>query len=305
MYFTPIKLIEIIDILSIEIEQVYGCYSEDNYVDNLSSMENVSATSLDWVNSDKLNKQEIAEKSKAKIIIADIYVKYSEELSKGNKILICVKNSKIALSIISDKLILKHKKIGIHSSASIHPSAIIGSNVYIGENVVIGNCVIGDNTRIYPNVVIYDNTEIGKNTVIHSGAIIRADGLGCVRKDNGELVQFPQLGKVIIGDNVYLGANMQIASGALSDTIIGDGCKINALCFIGSNCCLGKNVWITGASMLAGSVFVGDNVTIYSRVIVREHVKIGKGAVIGMGSVVTKNVPEKETWFGSPAKRKD
>ena len=116
-------------------------------------------------------------------------------------------------------------------------------------------------------------------------------------------MKFPHFGGVIIGNNVEIGANCQIAKGALSDTIIGDGCKINGLCFIAHNCILGKNVWITGDTMLAGSVKIEDDVTIFSKVMVREQVRIGKSAIVGMGSVVTKNIPANEIWLGVPAKK--
>ena len=119
--------------------------------------------------------------------------------------------------------------------------------------------------------------------------------------NDGKLEEFPQIGGVIIGNNCYIGGNTHIASGSLSDTIIGDGCKINGMCFIGSNDVLHENVWITGSTMLAGSVEVGDNTTIFSNVVVRDWCKIGKECTIGMGSVVTKTIPDNETWFGSPA----
>ena len=119
------------------------------------------------------------------------------------------------------------------------------------------------------------------------------------------LIEFPQIGGVIIGDNCYIGGNTHIASGSLSDTVIKNGCKINGLCFVGSNDILHENVWITGSTMLAGSVVVGKNTTIFSRVIVRDWCKIGEKVVVGMGSVVTKNIPDGETWFGSPARKAD
>ena len=179
----------------------------------------------------------------------------------------------------------------------------IAKSVYIASNCSIGDCTIEEGTCIYPNVTIYDGVSIGKNVIIQAGAVIGTDGLGCERKENGELIKFAHLGKVIIEDNVEIGANCQIARGALSDTIIGKGTKINGLSFIAHNCVIGNNVLITGSSMLAGSVNVEDNVTIYSKVIVREQRKIGKGSIIGMGSVVTKNVPAGEIWIGNPAKK--
>ncbi len=299
-----VKVSAIIEFLGSDLLGIKGKFDENMYVDNLADMEHVDEYTLDWINPDRKNKQEVVESSKATVSLVDEYITYSDILAKKSAVLLIVPDPKICLAKIGRHFFTDRIKSTIHPTAIINEKASIGHNVSIGAYTVIGNCKIGDNTKIYPNVVIYDNAEIGKNTVIHSGVIIRADGLGCIRKEDGELIEFPQLGKVIVGDNVYLGANMQVASGALSDTIIGDGCKINALSFIGCNCHLGKNVWITGSTMLSGSVIVEDNVTIYSRVIIREHIKIGKGAIIGMGSVVTRNIPAGETWWGSPAKRK-
>ena len=192
---------------------------------------------------------------------------------------------------------------GIHHTAVIHPEAVIGKDVFIGANVTIGRCIIGDNCRIYPNVVVYDRTIIGNNVSIHAGAVICSDGLGCQRLPDGRLFEFPQMGGVVIEDDVYIGANTQITSGSLSDTIIGKGSKINALSFIGSNCKLGENIWITGSTMLAGSVIIGKNTNIFSRVIIRDQCQIGEAVTIGMGSVVTKNIPNNEIWIGNPAKK--
>ena len=152
-----------------------------------------------------------------------------------------------------------------------------------------------------PNVVIYDDVTIGDNCIIQAGCVIGTDGLGCMRDSMGRLTKFPHLSGVVIGNDVEIGANCQIAKGTFSDTVIENGCKINGLCFIAHNCHLEENVWITGDTMLCGSTYVKKNATIYSNVIIREQRNIGEFATIGMGAVVTKNVPDGETWIGSPA----
>ena len=222
-----------------------------------------------------------------------------------NKIFLVVDNPKRSLIKILNKFFINHPEAGIDSSSYIHPEAVIGENVYIGPNCFIGKCIIGDGNIIHSGVNIYDRTTIGNDNVIHSGAVICVDGLGCIRMPNGKLEEFPQIGGVIIGNNCYIGGNTHIASGSLSDTIIENGCKINGMSFIGSNDILHENVWITGSTMLAGSVEVGSDTTIFSRVVIRDWCKIGKKVTIGMGSVVTKNIPDGETWYGSPAKKID
>ena len=295
---------EIVAFLGSEVLKVTGDY-QSRTIDNITDAARVSDTSLDWVNPSREDRQSIAESSKAKVLLVDQTVEMTELMKKDGKILIYVNNPKTTLMKISRRFFVSKPSPGVDPSAFIHPNAKIGKNNYIGPNCYIGECVIGDNNIIHSNVCIYDRTTIGDNNVIHSGALICVDGLGCERDEEGLLDEFPQLGGVIIGSNCYIGGNTHIASGSLADTIIENGCKINGMCFIGSNDHLHENVWITGSTMLTGTVEVGKNTTIFSRVVAREWIKIGERVTIGMGSVVTKNVPDGETWFGSPAKKRE
>jgi UDP-3-O-[3-hydroxymyristoyl] glucosamine N-acyltransferase len=297
-----ITLKEIVEFLEDNIIEIKGKI-EDLTISNIKATGEVDKDSLDWINPTKLNKQEIAEKSKAKVILCDSSIQVSKNIALQEKVLIYVKNPKMMLAIIADYFFIDKPLPGIHITASINPESVISESVYIGSNCSIGKCIIGEGTRIYPNVTIYDGTCIGNSVIIQAGAVIGTDGLGCERQEDGTLVKFSHLGGIVIGNNVEIGANCQIARGALSDTIIGDGSKINGLCFIAHNCIIKKNVLITGNTMLAGSVTVEDNVTIYSNVIIREQRTIGSGSTIGMGSVVTKDVPAHETWLGNPAKK--
>jgi len=296
-----VLLTDIIHFLGNEILNVHG-NPEGIEIHYLNDPQRVDKFTLDWINPIMPDKQKMAVESKASAIIVDPGIKYDEQIKMHQKVLIIVENPKHVIAKIGNNFFVEKLRPGIHPTAIVHPEAIIGEGVYIGANVVIKKSTIGDNTFIYDNVVVYDQCVIGNNVSIHSGAVVGVDGLGCIRLKSGELYEFPQLGGVIIDDNVYIGANTQIACGALSNTIIGKGSKINGLCFIGSNCILGKNIWITGSSMIAGSVTIGNSTTIYSKVVLREHIKVGSNVIIGMGSVVTKSIPNNETWFGNPAK---
>ena len=295
---------DILEILKDDVKAIYGD-TKGLWIDNITNVERINEQSLDWINPAKTNKQEIAESSKARTLMVDSDVKYTDTIKNHGKVLIIVDNPKIILMKVIKHFFKDSFAPGIHPTAYIHPDAELGENVYIGPHCYIGKCKIGDNNVIHSSVNIYDRSVIGNNNVIHSGALICVDGLGCVRQPNGTLEEFPQIGGVVIGDNCYIGGNTHIASGSLSDTIIEDGCKINGMCFIGSNDILHRNVWITGSTMLAGSVEVGANTTIFSRVVVRDWCKIGERVTIGMGSVVTKNVPDGEIWLGSPAHKKE
>ena len=300
MVIKKITISYIVEFLGDDVKTSLG-NTDGLWIDNITNVDRVNERSLDWINPAKANKQEMAESSKAKVLLVDEEVNYSESIKEQGKVLLVVDNPKLILMKIIKRFFSESFTPGIHPSAYIHPEAEIGKNVYIGPNCYIGKCKIGDNNVIHSGVNIYDRSIIGNDNVIHSGALICVDGLGCVRQTNGTLEEFPQIGGVVIGDNCYIGGNTHIASGSLSDTVIEDGCKINGMCFIGSNDILHKNVWITGSTMLAGSVEVGMNTTIFSRVVVRDWCKIGEECTIGMGSIITKNVPDGETWFGSPA----
>ena len=297
-----VKVKDIVNYLGEEAIRVNGNY-DCIEIDNIADVARVTSTSLDWVNPFKEDRQRLAENSRSRVLLVDETIVKTVEMENEGKVLIYVHNPKTALMKIARHFFAEKPKPEIDPTAFIHPHAQIGKNNYIGPNCYIGDCVIGDNNIIHANVCIYDRTIIGDNNEVHSGAIICVDGLGCERTPEGELIEFPQLGGVIIGNNCYIGGNTHIASGSLSDTIIENGCKINGMCFIGSNDHLHENVWITGSTMLAGTVEVGRNTTIFSRVVAREWIKIGEEVTIGMGSVVTKNVPDGETWFGSPAKK--
>lgn len=301
---TRIDLEDIISFLDNRLLSVKGKV-EDVYVDNVSDAEHVTATTLDWINRSKQNKQAIAEDSKAKVIITDPSIEYTETIAEQGKVIIMVDNPRKEIAMVIDHFFLERPVPGVHPSATISHEAVIEEGTFIAAGCVIGKAKIGKACIINSNVVIYDNCELGDNCIIQAGTVIGTDGLGCMREEDGTLVKFPHLGGVKIGNNVEIGANCQIAKGVLSDTIIGNGCKINGLCFIAHNCVLEENVWITGDTMLCGTVHVGRNATIFSNVIVRDQRMIGAGATIGMGAVVTKNVPDGETWLGNPAKKLD
>lgn len=301
MIYKKVNVKEVISVFHDDVISVHGLVHENMYVDNIPDATNVNDTSLDWVNSSKENKQTIAEKSIAKVLVVDETVKYSEYMEQQGKVLLVVHSPRRIMARIATHFFVGKQKPGIHPSASVDSEAHVDPSAFIGAGCVVGNAVVGSGTVIMPNVVLYDNVVIGSNCLIQAGAVIGTDGLGCVRDEDGRLTKFPHLGGVRIGNDVEIGANCQIAKGAFSDTIIENGCKINGLCFIAHNCHLEENVWITGDTMLCGSVHVKKNATIYSNVIIREQRIIGERATIGMGTVVTKNVPAHETWVGNPA----
>lgn len=186
--------------------------------------------------------------------------------------------------------------VKVPETASIGPNASIGSDVVLGEGVVIhAGCVLGEGVRIgdgsvlYPNVSIYAGCEIGCNAILHSGVVIGADGFGFA-PDKGQWVKIPQIGRVIIGDDVEIGASTTVDRGALDNTIIGDGCKIDNQIQIGHNCVIGKHCVIAACAAIAGSVTLQDNVIVGGAAMIAGHVTIASGVVISGGSLVMKNI---------------
>jgi UDP-3-O-[3-hydroxymyristoyl] glucosamine N-acyltransferase len=294
---------DIVDYLGEQVQQIYGDDNNGLIIDNLSDIEHVNETSLDWINPSRLDKQTIAECSKAKVLLVDSSIVYSEKMKLGGKVLVVVLNPKIALAKIGNYFFVDDIEPSIHPTAIIHQDAIIGRNVNIGAYTVIGKCFIGDNTWVDSNVRIDDDTFLGNNCIIKSGVVLGSAGFGFEKDENGNLFRFPQIGKLKIGCYVEIGANTCIDRGALSDTIVDDYTKINNLCHIAHNNKIGKNVIITAHVNISGSNVIEDNVWIAPNSSIRGWVHIGKGATIGMGAVVTKDVPAGEIWVGNPAKK--
>lgn len=295
-----VEVKDLLDFLGKDIIAVYG--SINCSIDNLADAIRVNSTTLDWINPSKLNKQAIVEQSLAKVILVDETIEYSDDIQKKGKTLIVVKNPKVALAKVGIEFFIDKVKHIIHPTAVIDSEAQIGNNVSIGAYTVIGKCRIGDNVVIDSNVKIYDGVTLGNNCIVKSGAVLGGEGFGFERDENGNLFRFPQLGALIIGNNVEIGSNTCIDRGALSDTVIGDYTKINNLCHIAHNNIIGKNVVITGCVNISGSNVIEDNVWIAPNASVRGWVRIEKGATVGMGAVVVKNIPSNETWVGNPAK---
>lgn len=242
-----------------------------------------------------------------------------------NRALIKVKNADLAMAKILELFDpgLPSFDFDIHPNASVHESAIVGEGCKIGPGCYVGkNVILEDNVTLYPNVTIMDETKIGRGSIIWPGCVIRercivgafcifhngvsigADGFGYRLSEGGAgLTKIPQIGNVVIGNDVEIGANSCVDRGKFSSTIIGDGCKIDNLVQIGHNCILGRSCIMAGNSGLAGSVTLGDGVVIGGSASIKDHVTINSGATVGAGSGVVGDVPAGETVLGYPARK--
>ena len=190
----------------------------------------------------------------------------------------------------------------IPASSSVGGLTVIGDNVVIGENVVIGSrCVIendvtiADNTRLEPGVVIKHHCEIGPNCHIFSGAVIGSDGFGYA-EEAGRWIKIPQVGRVILQANVDVGANTTIDRGALDDTIIEEGVKLDNLIQIGHNCVIGAHTVIAGCVGIAGSARIGRHCKIGGAAMVLGHLEIADNVTISPGSMITRSLSNADTY---------
>jgi UDP-3-O-[3-hydroxymyristoyl] glucosamine N-acyltransferase len=193
---------------------------------------------------------------------------------------------------------------GVHRTAVVSPSARIGYNVSIGPHCSIGDDVeIGEGSVVHANVTVYPDTTIGVRAVIHSGTVIGADGFGFVYRDC-KFVNFPQIGRVVIGDDVEIGANCCIDRGALGATTIGDGTKLDNMVHVAHNCRIGRHVLIAAQTGLAGGVEIEDYAVIGGQVGIGDKARIESRAVVGSGAGVltSKVLRGGQTYWGTPAR---
>ena len=201
-----------------------------------------------------------------------------------------------------------HPFAQVHESASVDADAEIGAFVVVGEHATIGKGArigahsvlgrgvgVGEGTRLHPRVTVYDGCSIGARCILHSGAVIGADGFGMAR-DGGEWVKIPQVGAVRIGDDVEVGANTTIDRGALDDTVIGDGVKLDNQIQVGHNCVIGAHTVIAGCTGISGSVRIGRDCMIGGAVGIVGHIEIGDGVTISGFTFVTKSILKPGTY---------
>jgi len=255
-----------------------------------------------------------AEASAATAIICDL------KAASDKKILIRVANPRLAfakaLAIFFPEPQFAagiHPSAVIAKSAQVDPSAHIGPHCTIGERVKIGakvvlqagdfigdDSVLGDETNLFPNVTIYSRTQIGQRVRIHAGVVIGADGFGYVF-DAGVHRKVPQIGNVVIGDHVEIGANTTIDRAALGSTVIGKGTKIDNLVQVGHNVEIGEHCIFCAQVGISGSTKIGNYTVLAGQVGLAGHLKIGNQVTIGSKSGVMHNIPDGEQWLGIPA----
>jgi UDP-3-O-[3-hydroxymyristoyl] glucosamine N-acyltransferase len=252
---------------------------------------------------------------------AAIIVKPGFDKSRKDITYIEVENPNVAFQ----KIVMKYfnpelELIGIDNTAFIHPTVKLGKDTAVGKNVVISagckigsnvkifhNTVIGENveigndTLLYPNITIRENCKVGNRVIIHSGTVIGSDGFGYTPDEKGVYHKIPQIGNVVIEDDVEIGSNVSVDRAALGSTTIMQGAKVDNLVQIAHNVTIGRNTVISAQTGVSGSTKVGNNSILAGQVGLVGHIEIGDKVIVGAQSGVSKSLPKPGTYSGSPA----
>ncbi len=272
-------------------------------IENVASLESAGSRDISFYTGGK-HKAALANTQANAVILSDKHV----SLITTN--LIVVDNPLLAFAQIAKKLNPVKPKSGVHPDASVDPNANIDASAYVGAQSVIAagvqvkagvvieaacviehDCIIGENSTLHANVTLCHGTIIGKNAIIYSGAVIGGDGFG-MANDKGRWIKIPQLGIVEIGDDVEIGANTTIDRGALDNTVIGKGVKLDNLIQIAHNVKIGDHTAIAGCVGIAGSVVIGNYCTIAGGVGITDQVQIADNVHITATSLVTQSISQ-------------
>lgn len=285
-------------------------------VSTVSSIDGGKAGSLAYLTNPKY--EQYIYTTEASIVLVDNTFEPKQELSTT---LIKVANvGECVLSLLEMYNASRPRKRGVSKLASISEEATIGEECYVGDFTVVERgvkigancqiypqCYIGDNvtigegTKIYAGVKIYEGCVIGRNCILHSGVVIGADGFGFAPREDGSFAKIPQLGNVVIEDDVELGANTCIDRAKTDSTIIRRGVKLDNLIQIGHNVEVGNDTVMSAQVGIAGTSKVGSNCFVAGQVGVADHLTIGNRVQIGSKSGIDKSVPDGEIRFGYPA----
>jgi UDP-3-O-[3-hydroxymyristoyl] glucosamine N-acyltransferase len=257
-----------------------------------------------------------AEQSAAAAVIVD------GPFTSSHKVLIRVPSARIAFAKVLPLFFPEPAfPAGVHPSAVISASAVVDPTAHVGpfcvlsEGVRIGarsvlqggnfigsHSVLGEEVRLFPNVTLYPSSELGNRVRIHSGTVVGSDGFGYVQ-DAGVHRKVPQIGSVMIRDDVEIGANVTIDRGALGPTVIGRGTKIDNLVQIAHNVTIGEHCLVVSQTGIAGSSKLGNYVVLAGQVGIAGHLKIGNHVSVAAQSGVMRSIPDGEKWLWSPAQR--
>ena len=292
---------------------------EGTRIERIANLDDADEGEIAYVENEKL--LSAAVESKASCLI----VREGFEEKLPDRTLIVVKNAKFAFSLIGAAL---HPPVrrepAIHPTAVVAETADVALTAYVGPHVTIGdyahvgaytrleagvvlgaNVTVGAECVLHPNVVLYDGVSVGNSVILHAGVCLGADGFGYVRHDHG-YQKFPQIGTVVIEDEVEIGAHTCIDRAALGRTRIGRGTKLDNMVHVGHNCDIGEHVVIAAQTGISGSVVIEDDAVIGGQVGFGDHTRVQKGAIIGSkAGILPGKIVRPGVWWGIPVQPLD
>jgi UDP-3-O-[3-hydroxymyristoyl] glucosamine N-acyltransferase len=297
-----VPVARILDILGASVSTVVG--SKDALVHAVCPMKGSIPGSLTFCRLTGPELIEAVQACKATAMLIPVDRSALAEIKAPSPTLIAVPDPRLAFIRVVTKLFYVAPPAGIHPTAVVDPSAKVHPTASLGPYVVVErDCEIGPTSVLRANVVVLRKTSIGARVTVHPGTVIGTDGFGYQRGSDGEPEKFPHLGGVRVEDDVEIGANTCIDRGALDDTVIGRGTKIDNLVHIAHNVRIGRNVFIIANSQIAGSVAIDDGAHVAPSATILNQLKIGAGAIVGLGAVVTRDVPPGATVMSTPARQ--
>ncbi len=276
--------------------------SNEKRVKGIASITNARSDDLSFCSYEGDKAVELISQSNAGIILCKRNLYGLVHPRKEAQLIFLDKPRHVFVNLANKIFVKKKKMVGISPKAVISKTTEIGARCYIGDYTVIGeNCKIGNDTIIYDKVTLVGNCVIGDRCVIRSGVTLGDDGFAFERDEKG-LYRFPHFGRLVIGNDIEIGANTNIARGTLSDTIIGDGTKIDVLVHIAHNVVVGKNCEIIAGTVIGGSTIVGDSTWIGINATLKDHIMVGNNVIVASGASVIHDVPSQDVVAGVPAK---
>jgi len=258
----------------------------------VGSLDNAGAGQIAFLSSDKLRSKLSGTRAAAVILAAE-----HEQLTRLPRIVCDAPYAYFAkVSQLFNPVATQAP--GVHASAVVSEQAVLGKRVSIGAGCVVGEGVtIGDDSCLYPRVVVYPGCSLGRRVIVHAGAVIGADGFGIAQED-GRWVKIPQIGAVRIGDDVEIGANTTIDRGALDDTVLEEGVKLDNLVQIAHNVRVGAHTAIAGCAGVAGSADIGRHCTIGGAAVILGHLRIVDHVHVSAGTLISRSILKAGTYTG-------
>jgi UDP-3-O-[3-hydroxymyristoyl] glucosamine N-acyltransferase len=264
-------------------------------IERVANLDHATEREIAYVDNEKFFS--VADESKAGCLI----VPFGDEPRFEGRTVIAAGNPKLAFAQIGAVLHPNRREPSIHPTAVVAETAVIAPTAYVGPNVSVGEYVsVGEDCILHPNVVLYDRVTIGNRVILHAGVCIGADGFGYVRHEQG-YQKFPQIGTVVVEDDVEMGAYTCVDRAALGRTRIGRGTKLDNMVHVGHNCDIGEHVVIAAQTGISGSVVIEDDAVIGGQVGFGDHTRVQKGAIIGSkAGILPGKIVRPGVWWGIP-----